>query len=115
LGAYFVAPGSRHPDGVDFHMEDNIGELVAEARAAKDRGTAMRGLELLGKAAGIFIERTMDVKSPLEGLSAEQLVAIIRLAEQAEAGTLDLQAVPTPESARRLPPPVDEGEAEDAI
>lgn len=87
----------------------NIGELVAEARAAKDRSTAMRGLELLGKAAGLFVDRHMEVKSPLEGLNADQLLAIIRLAEQVEAGTLDLQAVREDEPAQLAAP------VEDAI
>lgn len=84
-----------------------IGELVAEARAAKDRTTAMRGLELLGRASGLFIERTMAVTSPLEGLNADQLLAIIRLAEATEAATLDLQAVPE-ERPQELAAPVED-------
>jgi hypothetical protein len=27
-GGYFVAPGSPHPDGFDFHMEDNLGRRI---------------------------------------------------------------------------------------
>jgi hypothetical protein len=63
--------------------------LVANAEdalKAKDRPAANRALELVGKELGMFVERKMDLKSPLDGLTADELLAIVRLAEQVEAG-----------------------------
>jgi hypothetical protein len=66
-----------------------LNSLVANAEdalKAKDRSAANRALELVGKELGMFIERKMDLKSPLDGLSADDLLAIVRLAEQVEGG-----------------------------
>lgn len=60
---------------------DAIGELVQEAREARDRPTAMRGLELLGRSIGLFQERAPEARSPLEGMTADQLLAVMRTAE----------------------------------
>jgi hypothetical protein len=57
-----------------------LGELrqVAErAKAANDRGALLRALELMGKEIGMFVQRTMTLESPLQGLSADQLLQLL--------------------------------------
>ena len=49
---------------------------VGEAKQKGDRGSISRALELIGKEIGMFVEREMAVKSPLERLDANQLVAL---------------------------------------
>lgn len=75
-------------------------ELVATyeaARAAKNQTAANRALELIGKEQGMFIDRKMDVKSPLEGLNTQQLQQLMALVEDAgplpTVPVLDLQAM----------------------
>lgn len=70
-----------------------------DAVEAKDRSAANRALELVGKELGMFVERKMDLKSPLDGLSAEELLAIVRLAEQVDRG--DPLPVANPDSLSR--------------
>ena len=63
-------------------------ELVATyeaARAAKNQTAANRALELIGKEQGMFIDRKMDVKSPLEALSTQQLQQLMAVVSDAEA------------------------------
>lgn len=60
-------------------------QLVAnaqDARAANDRGAANRALELIGKEMGMFIDRKMDVKNPLDALSTQQLLALTQMLDQ---------------------------------
>ena len=79
-----------------------LNSLVANAEdalKAKDRSAANRALELVGNELGMFIERKMDLKSPLDGLTADELLAIVRLAEQVEAGPAQALANPVGLSA----------------
>lgn len=47
---------------------------VKEAKAALDRPSTLRGLELIGKELGMFVQRAdIKVSSPLDGLNAEML------------------------------------------
>ncbi len=48
---------------------------VEEAKAKGDRAAINRSLELIGREIGMFVERKVDIRSPLEGLSADQLMA----------------------------------------
>lgn len=49
---------------------------VERAKTAGDHSAVNRGLELLGKEMGMFVDRKMDVKSPLESLSVNELKAL---------------------------------------
>lgn len=72
------------------------------AFAKKDITAANRAAELLGKELGMFIDRRMEVKSPLDGLNANQVAALIQV-----AGALAKRsplAVAAP-GAPALPPP----------
>ncbi|PGH52757.1 hypothetical protein CRT60_22690 [Azospirillum palustre] len=56
-------------------------KLVANvdgAQAAGNLNAMNRALELIGKELGMFVDRTMEVKSPLDGLSATQLQALVQ-------------------------------------
>lgn len=58
-------------------------ELVANAEAARtanNQNAVNRALELVGKELGMFIDRKMDVKSPLEALNTQQLQQLIDFA-----------------------------------
>jgi hypothetical protein len=47
---------------------------VKEAKTAQDRPSTLRGLELIGKELGMFVQRAdIKVSSPLDGLNAEML------------------------------------------
>lgn len=72
-------------------------EIADEAKKAKDRTAATRALELVGKELGMFIQRTQEIRSPLDNLSAEELQAIVRLIDQ-----LERQNVPTVMNAALL-------------
>lgn len=63
---------------------------VENALAANDRGAANRGLELLGREYGLFTERRIEMNSPLEGLTAEQLLALLGAADRLEEGLIDV-------------------------
>jgi hypothetical protein len=49
---------------------------------ANDRGAANRALELIGKEQGMFVERRMEMRSPLDGLQPNELAALVRLLDQ---------------------------------
>jgi hypothetical protein len=79
-----------------------MNNLVANAEAsiaAGDRASANRALELVGKQLGMFVDRKLELKSPLDGLTADELLAIVRLAEQVEAGPAQALANPVGLSA----------------
>ena len=47
---------------------------VEDAKTAQDRPSTLRGLELIGKELGMFVQRAdIKVSSPLDGLNAEML------------------------------------------
>lgn len=73
---------------------------VFAAETKGDRTAMLRGLELLGKELGMFVQRTMELKSPLDGLSAEEVLALVR-------------ALETLQPAGPLPPIVNLEELED--
>lgn len=74
-----------------------LSKLVEEAEKAERASERIAALKLVGDACGMFIQRSMVVESPLDGLSADQLAALLRLAEdlQAAAGH-ELQAKAKP-------------------
>lgn len=85
----------------------HLWEQVERAYAAGNIPAGTKALELLAKHHGLLIERTMAVKSPLDDLSADQLAALLRLAERISA--------PRPVTIETKPrPPTIEGEADDA-
>jgi len=47
-----------------------LGQLVAHSKSAKQEGTKLKALELLGKSTGLFVDRSVD---KAEVVSAEQL------------------------------------------
>ncbi len=59
---------------------------VEEAKQKGDRGSINRAVELIGAEIGMFLARKMEVKSPLEGLDANQLVALLAVAERLSGG-----------------------------
>lgn len=74
---------------------EKLVENAESALAAKDRAAANRALELVGKELGMFIDRKMEVQSPLDGLSAEQLQALLAFAEKELARpTIDVSPAP---------------------
>lgn len=67
---------------------------VAEmAVAAKNLTAANRAWELIGKELGMFVDRKMDMKSPLEALNAQQLQALMALVDGAAAENRELSAM----------------------
>jgi hypothetical protein len=71
-------------------------EVIHDSKAARDRGSTLRGLELVGKEIGMFVQRNMQVDSPLQRLPAERLLALLRLIEGVEAPQLTLDATVEP-------------------
>lgn len=63
-------------------------ENAESAVKAEDRPSANRALELVGKELGMFIDRKMDVKSPLDALTAQELTALVELIDR--GGLLDI-------------------------
>jgi hypothetical protein len=47
-------------------------QVTERALTANRDRDAMKGLELIGKELGLFVDRKMDVQNPLDGLSADQ-------------------------------------------
>src|SRR4051794_19221630 len=64
----------------------NLIEIAEEARLARDRPSATKALELVGRELGLFVNRTMEVKSPLDALSAKELMAIVELIDSGKLG-----------------------------
>jgi hypothetical protein len=79
----------KGPSRVDRQwVMDSIVRNVENALAANDRGAANRGLELLGREFGLFTERKIELSSPLEGLTAEQLLSLLGAAEALVEGQM---------------------------
>jgi hypothetical protein len=57
-------------------------ENAESAIEAKDRTSANRALELVGKELGMFIDRKMEVRSPLDALTAQELTALVDLIDR---------------------------------
>jgi hypothetical protein len=74
---------------------------VNQAKEAKDRGAVNKGLELVGRELGMFVQRTLAIESPLQRLPADKLLALLALVE--EATGMEQVAKPT---APRPPEPV---------
>ena len=88
-----------------------LAELAVRAKELNDRPTLARTLEILARANGLFIERRMEVRSPLESMSAHQLQRMLTLLQAVEDKSLSLQASEAGEAAatthgpRLLPSP----------
>lgn len=64
-----------------------LNELILNAQSAReanDRSAANRALELVGKEMGMFVDRKLEMKSPLEALSAQELQALVRLIDSGQ-------------------------------
>ncbi|SDE18396.1 hypothetical protein [Belnapia rosea] len=61
-------------------------EAVADAKVAKNYTARIRAAELIGEEIGMFVERTTEVRSPLDDLTAKQTLALLRTNEAVEAG-----------------------------
>jgi len=55
---------------------------VESAREANDRGSVNKGLELVGKEIGMFVQRSMQIDSPLQRLPAAKLTELLRLIDE---------------------------------
>lgn len=64
-----------------------LAELALRAKELNDRPTLARTLEILARANGLFIERRMEVRSPLESMSAHQLQRMLTLLQAVEDGS----------------------------
>jgi hypothetical protein len=60
-------------------LMDNVGT----AKLASDRGAVNKGLELVGKEIGMFVQRSMQIESPLMKLPADKLLALLAIVEEA--------------------------------
>jgi len=81
-----------------------IGELcstVAWAKEAGDRAGTLKGLELVGRELGMFVQRSMVIESPLQRLPADKLLALLALVEEAVGIE---QATVAPAKRVELPP-----------
>jgi len=58
-------------------------DQVEHAKLASDRGATLKGLELVGKEIGMFVQRSMAIESPLARLSADKLLALLALVDEA--------------------------------
>lgn len=67
-------------------------ENAEDAKEARDRAARNRALELIGKELGMFVDRRMDVKSPLDELSAAELRDLL---DRIRAGSPLLDVTPT--------------------
>lgn len=91
-----------------------LSELAQNIEVAKERGdrsSINRALELIGKELGMFVDRKMEIRSPLDGLSADQLVALLAVAERLQGGVQIAAAAipggaPPSPAAPALPPAV---------
>ena len=90
-----------------------IGELcstVAWAKEAGDRAGTLKGLELVGRELGMFVQRSMMIESPLQRLPADRLLQLLSLVE--EAVGIDQQTVAPAKPIAAPDPPLIEAEAE---
>jgi len=88
----FVAPTREY---VLRGLIDNI----EAARDAHDRGSVNKGLELVGKEIGMFVQRSMQIDSPLQRLPAAKLSELLRLIDE----TLEPKPVMTIEAKLEAP------------
>jgi hypothetical protein len=58
-------------------------QQVEQSKIAADRGATLKGLELVGKEIGMFVQRSMAIESPLARLSADKLLALLALVDEA--------------------------------
>jgi hypothetical protein len=56
---------------------------VETAKLASDRGAVNKGLELVGREIGMFVQRSMQIESPLQRLSADKLLSLLAIVEEA--------------------------------
>ncbi|MGQ9370401.1 terminase small subunit [Azospirillum sp. ST 5-10] len=75
---------------------------VGSAKSAKDHSAVNRGLELIGKELGMFVDRKMDVRSPLESLTVAELKALASWAEAQKHGDGPVIDVETEDGVPKL-------------
>lgn len=67
---------------------------VETAKLAADRGAVNKGLELVGREIGMFVQRSMQIESPLQRLSADKLLSLLAIVEEA-VGTGEATVAPS--------------------
>lgn len=78
---------------------------VAWAKEAGDRAGTLKGLELVGRELGMFVQRSMMIESPLQRLPADRLLALLALVEEAVA-LPQVAATKAAEAPALLPEPL---------
>jgi len=65
-----------------------VARMIEEAEKAERSGDRIKALHYVGIELGAFVERKMEIQNPLDGLTADQLLALLRVAEdmQRQAG-----------------------------
>lgn len=86
-------------------------DAVGVAKEVGDRGATLKGLELVGRELGMFVQRSMVIESPLQRLPADRLLALLALVE--EAVSLPATVAPSVAPALLPDPPTIEAEAEE--
>jgi len=83
-----------------------MSRMVVEAEKASRSGDRIRALHLVGMEMGLFTERKMEITNPLDGLTADQLLALLRVAEdmQRQAG-IEHQPKPSSTMIAHTPEP----------
>jgi hypothetical protein len=77
-------------------------DQVEHAKLAQDRGATLKGLELVGKEIGMFVARTMAIESPLQRLSADKLLALLALVDEAVGSDQVAKTLPNPIEQRAV-------------
>lgn len=85
----------------DFVLRELMQNVMA-SKAARDRSSVNKGLELIGKELGMFVQRSMVVESPLANVPADALIALLRALEPDGQGGVQVAAAPA--EAPALPP-----------
>lgn len=80
-------------------------DVATKAMTSNNLTAANRAWELIGKELGMFVDRKMDVKNPLEALNAQQIEALTALAERVLADAE--QPAEAMQPAQNTQPPVD--------
>lgn len=82
---------------------------VESAKNANDRASVNKGLELVGKEIGMFVQRNMQIDSPLQRLPADKLLLLLQLVDNAVGTTEQIASTTLP---RGTAPPLIEATAE---
>jgi hypothetical protein len=70
----------------------NVVDEAKELSGAAGFTARLRALELMGKEKGMFVDRSMTITSPLDGLSPDTLLALVGIIEKVEKGEVRIAA-----------------------